>query len=413
VNDERISKLLRDAELPGEHEARERSWRVVHAALEEPAPPPDKRRRLTRPLLALGVGTLALVLVLSPAGAKVVSAIRSATGIGEGSAKPALTALPASGSLVVDSADGPWVVHDDGSKRLLGAYSQATFSPHGLYLAVSRGHELAAVTPTGDVRWTIDRTKPVHDAQWSPSGIRVAFLSGRTLRVAAGDASSDVLVDRSVAPVAPAWRPLRHPTDATTTYAPGTNVLAFVDSDHRIVVIDADTGETLMRSAPQPSPFELRWSSDGRELLAVTRHGLYTYRGFGSQPVWAALAPNQSMSDAAFLPESNRVVATVVTHSGGRTRSQVRVGRPDVENFLHRTLYSGLGRLAEVQPAPDGNWVLVAWPQADQWLFVRPRDAKVQAVGHISRQFDPGATPPVSFPRIEGWCCAPSGSLPK
>jgi hypothetical protein len=68
-----------------------------------------------------------------------------------------------------------------------------------------------------------------------------------------------------------------------------------------------------------------------------------------------------------------------------------------------RVLFSAPGRFGEPAPGPDGRVLLVPWPAADQWLFLRRRGRTV-AVGHIARQFAPGhARPP--FPRTAQWCC--------
>ncbi len=93
-------------------------------------------------MLAVAAGIAALVIGLSPAGAKVgdlVEQMGDAVGLGEEDAKPALRSLPAAGELLVESAQGPWIVRDDGSKRLLGDYDEATWSPRGLFVAVTEG----------------------------------------------------------------------------------------------------------------------------------------------------------------------------------------------------------------------------------------------------------------------------------
>jgi WD40 repeat protein len=406
MTDERLKELLRDAPLPDEDEVRERSWRVVQAAYEQHPAGRPLRRRNRRLGLALAGAVAVLAIALTPAGAKVVEAFRDVTGIGKEDAKPALTSLPAPGSLVVESPVGPWVVRDDGSKRHLGDYRQATWSPHGLYLAVAGGRQLAAVTPEGDVRWALSH-RSIRDPRWSPSGVRVAYRAGSSLRVAAGDASSDLVLDGSVLPVAPAWRPLRQPSDQPITTGPGTNVLAYFDADHRIVVIDTQTGRVKWRSAPRSVPFELDWSSDGKQLLAVSRRRLDTYQGPSRYPTSAGYNSHQSIRDAAYLPGTHEVAATIRSRSGDRVRSAVQFGRPDIEAFLHRRLFAGPGHLTDLAWSPNGEWLLVAWPDADQWLFIRPADGKVRAVDHISHQFDPGASGPVAFPRIDGWCCAP------
>jgi len=43
--------------------------------------------------------------------------------------------------------------------------------------------------------------------------------------------------------------------------------------------------------------------------------------------------------------------------------------------------------------------VLVTWPTANQWVFVRTRRRKIVAVARIAQQFGRRA-------RVEDWCCA-------
>ena len=45
-----------------------------------------------------------------------------------------LGALPTRGDVLVTGANGAWIVHADGSKRRLGAYRDATWSPHGRFV---------------------------------------------------------------------------------------------------------------------------------------------------------------------------------------------------------------------------------------------------------------------------------------
>jgi hypothetical protein len=61
-----------------------------------------------------------------------------------------------------------------------------------------------------------------------------------------------------------------------------------------------------------------------------------------------------------------------------------------------RVLFSTTGRLGQVVPSPDGRWLLVTWPEADQWLFVPTNGGRVRAVGNISAQLGSG------FP-VAGW----------
>ena len=67
-----------------------------------------------------------------------------------------------------------------------------------------------------------------------------------------------------------------------------------------------------------------------------------------------------------------------------------------------RVIFRGTGSFGDLAWSPDGRWLLVTWPTADQWVFVRvtgPR--RIVAVSNVTRQFGGGA-----FPRIAGWCCS-------
>ncbi len=424
MNDERLTRLLTETPLDGEAEARERSWRVVQAAYAERIAAPRRAVTGRRLLVALAtIGALA-ALVLTPAGAKVVTAVKNATGIGEKNAKPALTSLPAPGSLVVESPLGPWVINEDGSKRLLGDYRQASWSPHGKYLALARPGQLAAVTPTGIFHWTIQGHE-IRDPAWSPAGNRVAYRSGDSLWLAAGDASFHAQLESAIAPVAPAWRPIAHPTPAPVQYGPRVNVLAYVDTSNRIVVLDTDTRQTLWTSAPLPTPSELVWSSDGRQLVAVTPRALFTYRGSGT-PTVSRVSDDQTIRSVAALPNTHLVVASLEDRHArgvrstspaeseargltglGQKQGTIVAGRVDGRTFAGQTLFSAPSRLGRPVPSPDATSILVPWPAANQWLFVSADGrGRLHAIDDISHEFDPKATGPVPFPRVEGWCCS-------
>jgi hypothetical protein len=67
-----------------------------------------------------------------------------------------------------------------------------------------------------------------------------------------------------------------------------------------------------------------------------------------------------------------------------------------------RVVFRGTGVFSDAALSPDGRWVLVAWPTADQFVFVRVAGGrKIAAVSGITGQFGGG-----SFPGIAGWCCA-------
>jgi len=351
--------------------------------------------------IAIALAALALVLVLTPAGAKVVDAVRDVVEPGAENARPTLTSLPAPGSLLVTSPEGPWIVHHDGSKRLLGPYDDATWSPSGLFVAVTRGRELTAVDPVGTVRWSLPSEHPVSDPAWSPSGVRVAYLSGSSLRVVDGDGTDDGPLVNRVESVTPAWRPLREPLAAgEVTYATGTNVLAYADRHNRVTLHNVDAASTLWRTHPYDSPIrELEWSADRKRLLVRTDSLVDVLdargRGVGSlagPTLDASVSPDHTQI-AVIRRTKQRASDLVLTGSDGRGRS--------------RSILSGLGRITTPTWSPDGKRLLVAWRDADQWIFYdAARPDRAHPVGHISRQFDPSATGRPSFPQIRGWCCA-------
>jgi hypothetical protein len=310
-------------DVPVPEDAEARAWQVVRAAFEERVPAP-RERKTWRPVLVLAAVAVTAGIVASPPGQAVLDSIREAVGIEH--AQPALFSLPAPGRLLVESADGAWVVQADGSKRRLGDWREASWSPFGRFVVVARANELAAVEPDGDVRWSLARPN-VRFPRWAGDRIdtRIAYVSGMSLRVVAGDGTDDRLLRRNVAAVAPEWLP-----------GPGFR-LAYIDRGGRTVIVDADTGRTL---AGHPVP---------RPSTAIRSRG---------------------------------------------AASEAVVGR--------KVVFRGTGEFRDVARSPDGSWLLVTWPTADQWVFVRTAgQRRIEAVSGITRQFGGGA-----FPRIAGWCCA-------
>ena len=183
------ARLRRVAErpLPGEADARERGWSVIAAAYAERAPASSRPRAL-RPLavaVAAAAALLVVAVTLTPAGARVGDWIEQR--FEREDATPAFAGLPRGGDVLSVARGGAWVVRPNGSIQQVGAFSQAGWSPRGKFVIGVRGRRLVAVTPTGDVRWTVTRPRPVHDPAWSGGlGYRVAYLEAKTLRVVVG-----------------------------------------------------------------------------------------------------------------------------------------------------------------------------------------------------------------------------------
>jgi Tol biopolymer transport system component len=399
MNEQLLRRALLEAPLPAQHEAEQRAWRIVGAAFRRRAAAPQPR---LRPRLALAfvvlVGLLA-VLALTPAGAKVSDWIRDVIEPGE-RAHPALASLPAPGRLLVDSPRGPWIVDQHGSKRLLGTYDQATWSPQGLYVAATRRHQLTALVadpavigePAGTPHWSLTRPQRVGDPVWAPSGVLVAYLAGHSLRLVWGNGTHDHALDRHVLHVAPSWRP--DPSGHG-------NALAYVDADHRVRVVDIDAARELWRSAPiGGSIAALDWSADGRRLLLVGR-GFFVVLGRNGRPIGKGPVRG-SPEDAAFSPSGREIALARHTLEGTSELVLVEVDRGGIRE---QPVLSRPGHFTDIAWSPDGNWLLVPWREADTWLFVRPSDRKVSAYSGISRQFAPGSSGRVGLPRPAGWCC--------
>ena len=87
--------------------------------------------------------------------------------------------------------------------------------------------------------------------------------------------------------------------------------------------------------------------------------------------VWRAQAPpGMDIASAAISLDGDRVATVLVSKSG--ERSELALLGPGGHR---RTLFQGLGRFDEVVYSPDGEWLLLTWRSADQWLFVNPRSA--------------------------------------
>ncbi|MGH2972094.1 MAG: WD40 repeat domain-containing protein [Gaiellaceae bacterium] len=356
--------------VPADAEAEERAWAVVGAAFaaHEPRRRNPWRRGFVVPV-AVVVAAAFVAAAVSPPGRAVVNAVRRSIGI-EG-AQPALFELPAPGRLLVSGAGGTWVVSSDGSTRRLGSFSQASWSPHALYVVAASTDELAAIEPaTGRVHWQLARPG-ISFPRWggSRTDTRIAYLTSNDLHVIAGDGTGDMRLPPS-ARVAPVWEPETN-----------GHVLAYVDARGRVTLLAPDHGVVSRRSRAYPGARALAWSPDGK-TLALAAHGevvLFTVATGRTRTVRVG-----DVRGLAFAPDGRLALLRgdgVMMLSGGRLR----------------TLFVAPGRLAGIAWSPDGRWLLSSLPKADQWVFVQTRGARrVLAVSHIRRQFG-------GEPSLDGW----------
>jgi hypothetical protein len=408
VNETKLRELLRETPVPGAEQAERRGLALATAAFAEraQAAPAARRRSSPRRLaISLAIAALLAALLLTPAGASVrhwVGDVFSTADVPP--PRPGLAHTPGGGRLLVASSAGPWVVKADGSRRLLGDYREATWSPHGLFVAAVSDRTLSALEPDGTPRWSLTAAAPVSDPRWSPSGFRIAYRAGRELRVAFADGSFDRAIAAGTAAVAPTWMPV------------GESQLAFIDGSGHLRIADSESGRGLARGRALPGVDELEWGSPGKIVLeasstAVRLNRLRVMKL--SQDI--AIGPGRRLPiptgagvrDAALSPDGGTVAVLISVPlasigGGPRTRSTVLLFGPDGSS---RRLLTVPGDLSELAFSPDGERLLVAWPEADEWLFLPLGRGRGEAVSEVAAAFAPGQRG-AEFPRVEGWCCS-------
>jgi len=314
--------------------------------------------------------------------------VRDVLGIGAPHPRASLVRVPGGGRLLVQNGRSTWVVAADGTRRRLGSYDGASWSPHGLFVVAWRGGVLTATEPAGKVHWSLSRPGRIAAARWSPvDGFRIAYLSGGSLRIVNGDGTGDRRYGTALATVAPAWRPdTRH-------------VLAYLDARRRVQVVAVDARRRRWRSGPVADPVALAWSAGGRRLLVLERRGAVIYNDAGRRVASRSIAGARA---AAWSPRTSELAVV---------RSDAAAGRSELllldaaRGLRTRPLFGGPGRFGAPGWSPDGRSLLLPWPDAGQWLFLRPGGhGRPTAIANIARQFAPGAARP-RFPGAVAWCC--------
>jgi hypothetical protein len=360
-----VKRVLDD--VPIDPEAEERAWALVRVAYARHEP---MRPNVRRWPLAAAVGLAAVVAAtLSPPGRAVVDAVRRTIGIEH--AAPALFRLPAPGRLLVSGAGGTWVVSADGSKRRLGDEVQASWSPHGLFVVAASTRELAAIEPrTGNVRWSLARPG-VALPRWggTRTDTRIAYCSGRQLRVVGGDGTGDAAARALPARIASAWRPESH-------------VLAYATRRRSVVVVDTDANRVLTEHRIAGGARALAWSADGSRLAVASVREVELF-GPGTAHVVVPLPGVRALSFARDGRLALLRARTVATYDGSEGA---------------QTVFGVRGRLSGIAWSPNGRWLVTSLPAADQWIFLGGR--RVQAVSHIAEQFGGAVS-------LDGWVPGP------
>jgi hypothetical protein len=371
-----VRKALLSIPVPDELDAQRRAWPVVKAAFSERERVSWPRRH-ARPILAFAVIVALIAAAISPPGRAIVREVREV--IGKEDAKEALFSLPADGRLLVVSEEGAWIVQRDGSRRLLGPYREASWSPTGKFVVGTGRNLLVALEPGGETRWSLPR-RGVRHPRWGGTQVdtRIAYLSGTQLRVVAGDGTGDRRLARAVERVAPAWRP----------GAP--HVLAYVERGGRVVVTQTRGGRSLW-TRRLGTVEQLEWSSDGRLLLVRGPRFLRVFGSSGALRFDLLGRQAAAVLDASFSPSGQGLA--FVQPGGVWVIDRLRPDGSAARRIL------GEGAFTRVAWSPDGRWVLAAWERADQWIFRRiGRAGRIDAVDNVTQQFGGSAS-------FAGWCC--------
>lgn len=394
-----MRRQLERIEIPGEHESRERSWAVVRAAYAEREPQP--RQRSWKPAAVLVGAAALLAAALTPAGRAVLDEVQEAvlpTRVER--VERSLFSLPAPGRLLVVSAErgGVWVVRSDGSRRRLGDYVDARWSPFGNFVLATQPDRLVALTPAGEERWSLAR-RNVGLAAWggSRTDTRIAYTARGGLHVVGGDGTKDRVLapDPDLGPIA--WRP-------------GARFQLAYLSASELRLQDADTGRVRWRAnAGSPfAPLALSWSADGERVAVVFEREIVVFDSRGRKLQRVEFL-RSDISAAAFAP-AGHVLGVLLRAPGtvtASTRASVRLVDADTGS-RGRELFTGRGDFRELAWSPDGRYVLVAWRSADRWLFVNRATRYAVAVENISAQFPrPDGRPPLLFV-TDRWCCGSS-----
>lgn len=417
IDRERLAALedeLRTLRAPAESEARERALTVTRAALAERRSELERegaggrlfRPRLPRdprPAIAAVIAAAIAALLLTPAGASVRDWIEDAIE-SEPAPRTEPLKLPAPGSILTSNDGGTWVATQGGSIRRLGAYRQAAFSPRGLNYAVASGRMLAAVNAEGDLQWKLATPGRVADPTWAPSGIRIAYMADRSLRLIDGNGENDRLYARRVEAVAPAWRP------ATEGETP-RDILAWSDGAGAVRIADVVSGAEPTTIRPNGRVIALEWLADGR-LAAATSRELAVYSLTGERQSRFRQPSDARITDLAADPSDERLALARTQRGEPGGNGQLVLARVEPGKQRESVLFSGPGRIDGIAFAPDGSWIGFGWPPADSWLFARPREntkllSGVEAAPEISARFSAGADGLIGpgFPAIVDWCC--------
>src|SRR5262249_6221975 len=146
-----------------------------------------------------------------------------------------------------------------------------------------------------------------------------------------------------------------------------------------IVVRNADSGRIVWRTPIDVLPSSLDWSADGTLLAVTASPRTLVLDGSGHVRRSVSLL-DAKLLQAAVKPSSHKLAVSLRLPA----RSEVRlvdIDRPGTSKLM----FAGPGDFRDVTWSPNGRWLLLDWPTANQWLFVS--GSHVRAVGNIDQEF--------------------------
>ena len=394
--------------VPGEEDARRRAWALARAALaERPATVAPRRARGRAAAVMAGALLAALVVAfgLTAPGRATADWVRAHLPevAGRDARRPApvvtrAAPLPGGGRLLAVNEQGLFAFGLPGGapRELLGRVDAAAWSPHGRFAAAVRGIELIAVDLRGRRRWSLAAAHAIRWPAWSPSGFRVAYVTGtigtggRTIHVVAGDGTGDHVLAAS-GPTPPVWQPGVAPAER----------LATVDSAGRVALRDADSGRVLWRARLGAAPLQLAWTAGGRRLLALERRRVIVLDAASGAHL--GRTPTQTRTtNIAFATRPGHHGYAVIRRTlapAAAARSRVAVVRTDAAGRrvldTSSVLFAG-GPIRAVAWSPRGDWLAADLAGVDGWDLVHLRGRGVDRARTLAA--GRGA-------RLSGWCC--------
>ena len=394
-----LRRALQRIQAPDELDAQRRAWSLARAAFEAREP------------LELGSGATEAAPRRGRGGraprGRDLAARAGARRLGAGRRDGREGGDAAGADLAARSGPAPRQLQDagrgscsfDGSKRLLGAWSEGSWSPNAEFVAVHAAARGGRARPDGSRPVVARALGHRRGARWSsevnPRDTRDRLPERAGARVVGGNGTGDKELRRLVGDRRSGVAARERSSSRSRRSTAGSS-----SSTPR-------SAKTVWRTVPGRGARQLVWSEDGERLLALGERSLRVLDANGRK-LWSIGLP-VGPSGVAFVRESHRFV--LVRYSPATGRSDLVLLQAEADPGEARFLYSAPGDFGSLAVSPNGKWLLVGWVNADQWLFLRLTAAKVQAVvEHLPavRRRDRGQADRERFPESVSWCCPAS-----